>query len=68
VRCGDLDAAATKQYPDLDDGEAVVHPFGDLVFLGEQNPPSLSVAVGPVRANPFHHQADQLVGELLLAT
>jgi hypothetical protein len=64
----DIYPAALKQYPDLDDGEALVHPLGDLVFLGEQNPPRLSVAVGPVPANPFHHLADQLVGELLLAT
>ena len=64
----DLYPAAMKQYPDLDDGEAIVHPLGDLVFLGEQKPPRVSVAVGPVRANPFHHLADQLVGELLLAT
>jgi hypothetical protein len=26
------------------------------------------VSVRPVRAKPFHHLADQLVGELLLAT
>jgi hypothetical protein len=32
------------------------------------SPPRLSVSVGPVRAKPFHHLADQLVGELLLAT
>jgi len=63
-----IDAAALKQYPDLDDGEAVVHPLDDPVLLGEQNPPRVSVVVGPVRANPFHHLVDQLVGELLLAT
>jgi hypothetical protein len=63
-----LYAAATKQFPDLDGGEAVVHPLGDLVFLGEQKPPRVSLAVRPVRPNPFHHLADQLVSELLLAT
>jgi hypothetical protein len=47
----------------------LVHPPGDLVFLGNgQNPPYLSIAVGPVRANPFHHPANQLVGAVLLAT
>jgi hypothetical protein len=35
--------AATTQYPDLDDGEAVVHPPGDLVFLGKQHPAGLTV-------------------------
>jgi hypothetical protein len=32
------------------------------------SPPRLPVSVGPVRAKPFQHLADQLVGELLLAT
>ena len=32
------------------------------------SPPRLSVSVGPVRAKPLHHLADQLVGELILAT
>jgi len=64
----DLYPAATKHYPDLDDGEAVVQLRDDLVSLGEQHPPRLSVPVAPVRANPFHDLADPLFGELLLAT
>ena len=46
---------------------SVFHPVLDLLFLADQRPPGLPVAVGAVRTDPLHHLADQLVGELVLA-
>jgi hypothetical protein len=63
----DLDPPALEEYPDLHDRELVVHPVLDALFFCEQHPPRLTVAVGTVRADPFHQLADQLVGELALA-
>jgi hypothetical protein len=62
----DLDATPGEQDPDLDDGEVFLHPGGDLCLFGEQCPPCRAVTVGAVRADPLHHLADQLVGELFL--
>jgi hypothetical protein len=33
-----------------------------VLFLGEQAPPCLAVTIDAVRAHPFEHLADQLVG------
>jgi len=64
----DDDTAAGEQDPDLDHGEVLFHPGFDALFLSEELPPGLAVAVGPVRAHLFGHLADQLVGELALAS
>jgi hypothetical protein len=54
-----------------------VHPLGqrclllrrrDLVRFCEKTPPGLTVTVWAVRAHLLGHLADQLVGELALAT
>jgi hypothetical protein len=64
----DDDTAALEQDPDLDDGEVLFHPGLDALFFCEKAPPGLAVAVGAVRAHLLGHLADQLVGELALAT
>jgi hypothetical protein len=60
VRCGTTTAG--QQDADLDDGEVLLDPRLDVLFLGEQAPPCLAVTIDAVRAHPFEHLADQLVG------
>ena len=60
-----LDTPAGQQHADLDHRELLGDPLGDLRFLRQQRPPARAVAIEAVRADPFAHLADQLVGELL---
>ncbi len=64
----DDDAVAGEQDPDLDNGEVLFHPGLDGLFFCEKAPPGLAVAVRTVRAHLIGHLADQLVGELALAS
>jgi hypothetical protein len=58
-------APAGQQDPDLDDGEVLFDPGGDLGLFGEQYPPGLAVTVDAVRAHLFEHRTDQLIAELI---
>lgn len=64
----DHDASPGEQDADLHHGEVLGQPVLDAVLLGQQRSPRRAVAVGAMRAHPLEDLADQLVGELLLAT
>jgi len=63
----DDDPSPAEQDADLDHSEVLGHPRLDAVLLCQQHPPRLAVTIGPVRAHPLQHLADQLVGQLPLA-
>jgi hypothetical protein len=59
---------AAQQIMDLHCGEIRLHPLGDLIVVGGQQPPRLTAAVDPMGTHRLDHHADQHVGQLLLAT
>ena len=62
-----LDTAPSQQLVDLHRGEIVRDPRRDLVVVGHEHSPRLAVAVGAVRAHRLDNQADEHIGQLLVA-
>ena len=64
---GDHGAPSGQQVVDLDHGEAIVHqPRLELVVVGLERVPRLTMAVGAVGTHGLAHRPDQLVAELAL--
>jgi len=61
-------ATSDEQVADLGDGEIVIDPLLDLLFVRGEQLPRRAVFTSPRGANYLAHASDELIGELLITT